>query len=144
MQIRIQDPETAMKKLEMVQLDVFTERALTGNALAVCLDGRGLSTEQMQALARETKMPILSVARGIVQDPFRSAKRLSRFDIARLVAERYPELALRLPEVRKLGHAEPFQLRMFNAAATGMAFLHISHRPANEVSWENPHGHAAS
>src|SRR6266567_3047960 len=56
MQIRIQDPETAMKKLEMVQLDVFTERALTGNALAVCLDGRGLSTEQMQALARETNL----------------------------------------------------------------------------------------
>ena len=68
-------------------------------------------------------MPILGVARSIVQDAFRSSKRLSRFDIARLVAERYPELALRLPEVRKLGHAEPFQLRMFNAAATGMAFL---------------------
>jgi len=45
-----------MKKLAMVQLDVFTDRALTGNALAVCLDGRGLSTEQMQALARETNL----------------------------------------------------------------------------------------
>jgi len=45
-----------MKKLAMVYLDVFTERALTGNALAVCLDGRGLSTEQMQALARETNL----------------------------------------------------------------------------------------
>jgi trans-2,3-dihydro-3-hydroxyanthranilate isomerase len=45
-----------MKKLAMVQLDVFTARALTGNALAVCLDGRGLTTEQMQALARETNL----------------------------------------------------------------------------------------
>lgn len=45
-----------MKKLAMVQLDVFTSRALTGNALAVCLDGRGLTTEQMQALARETNL----------------------------------------------------------------------------------------
>ncbi len=45
-----------MKKLAMVYVDVFTERALTGNALAVCLDGRGLSTEQMQALARETNL----------------------------------------------------------------------------------------
>jgi trans-2,3-dihydro-3-hydroxyanthranilate isomerase len=45
-----------MKKLMMVYLDVFTDRALTGNALAVCLDGRGLSTEQMQALARETNL----------------------------------------------------------------------------------------
>jgi len=40
----------------MVQVDVFTDRALTGNALAVFPDGRGLSTEQMQALARETNL----------------------------------------------------------------------------------------
>ena len=40
----------------MVQVDVFTDRALTGNALAVLLDGRGLSTERMQAIARETNL----------------------------------------------------------------------------------------
>src|SRR5258708_6666645 len=44
------------RRLSMVQVDVFTDRALTGNALAVFLDGRGLSTEQMQALARETNL----------------------------------------------------------------------------------------
>lgn len=44
------------KKLQIVQIDVFTERPLTGNALAVCLDGRGLTTEQMQAIARETNL----------------------------------------------------------------------------------------
>src|SRR5579864_5918152 len=42
------------KKLQIVQIDVFTECPLTGNALAVCLDGRELTTEQMQAIARET------------------------------------------------------------------------------------------
>ncbi len=40
----------------MVQVDVFTDRALTGNSLAVFLDGRCLSTEQMQALAREMNL----------------------------------------------------------------------------------------
>src|SRR5437764_7548791 len=45
-----------MNKLAMVQLDVFTDRALSGNALAVCLDGRGRTTEQMQAIARETNL----------------------------------------------------------------------------------------
>jgi trans-2,3-dihydro-3-hydroxyanthranilate isomerase len=40
----------------MVQVDVFTDRALTGNALAVFPDGRGLSTNQMQAIARETNL----------------------------------------------------------------------------------------
>jgi len=44
------------KKLQIVQIDVFTERPLTGNALAVCLDGRGLTTERMQAIARETNL----------------------------------------------------------------------------------------
>jgi trans-2,3-dihydro-3-hydroxyanthranilate isomerase len=46
----------APKKRQMVQVDVFTDRALTGNALAVFLDGRGLSTDQMQAIARETNL----------------------------------------------------------------------------------------
>jgi trans-2,3-dihydro-3-hydroxyanthranilate isomerase len=45
-----------LKRLSMVQVDVFTDRALTGNSLAVFLDGRGLSTEQMQALAREMNL----------------------------------------------------------------------------------------
>jgi trans-2,3-dihydro-3-hydroxyanthranilate isomerase len=40
----------------MVQVDVFTDRALTGNALAVFPDGRGLGTDQMQAIARETNL----------------------------------------------------------------------------------------
>jgi trans-2,3-dihydro-3-hydroxyanthranilate isomerase len=37
-------------------LDVFTETPLEGNQLAVLADGRGLSGERMQALARETNL----------------------------------------------------------------------------------------
>ncbi len=47
---------TSEKKLAMVQVDVFTEQALQGNSLAVFLDGRGLSTELMQSLAREMNL----------------------------------------------------------------------------------------
>jgi trans-2,3-dihydro-3-hydroxyanthranilate isomerase len=47
---------TAERKLSLVQVDVFTNRALMGNSLAVFLDGRGLSTEEMQALAREMNL----------------------------------------------------------------------------------------
>jgi trans-2,3-dihydro-3-hydroxyanthranilate isomerase len=39
--------------LSYLQYDVFTSEPLAGNQLAVFLDGRGLSTERMQALARE-------------------------------------------------------------------------------------------
>jgi trans-2,3-dihydro-3-hydroxyanthranilate isomerase len=39
-----------------VQLDVFTNKALEGNQLAVFTDARGLATEEMQAIARETNL----------------------------------------------------------------------------------------
>ena len=44
------------RRLPFVQLDVFTSRALEGNSVAVFLDGRGLSDEEMQALAREMNL----------------------------------------------------------------------------------------
>ncbi len=37
-------------------VDVFTQRALAGNPLAVVLEADGLSTAQMQAIARETNL----------------------------------------------------------------------------------------
>jgi trans-2,3-dihydro-3-hydroxyanthranilate isomerase len=42
--------------LDYTVLDVFAERPLAGNPLAVFHDGRGLTTEEMQALARETNL----------------------------------------------------------------------------------------
>ena len=39
--------------LSYLHYDVFTDTPLTGNQLAVFGDGRGLSTERMQAIARE-------------------------------------------------------------------------------------------
>jgi trans-2,3-dihydro-3-hydroxyanthranilate isomerase len=42
--------------LEYSVVDVFAERPLEGNPLAVFHDGRGLSDEGMQALARETNL----------------------------------------------------------------------------------------
>ena len=41
---------------EFVQVDVFTQTPLTGNALAVFTDARGLSDAEMQALAREMNL----------------------------------------------------------------------------------------
>jgi trans-2,3-dihydro-3-hydroxyanthranilate isomerase len=43
-------------ELQYSILDVFAERALEGNSLAVFHDGRGLSDERMQAIARETNL----------------------------------------------------------------------------------------
>jgi trans-2,3-dihydro-3-hydroxyanthranilate isomerase len=45
-----------VRKFRFVQLDVFTDRPLEGNQLAVFPDARGLSDEEMQKLARETNL----------------------------------------------------------------------------------------
>src|SRR5438034_8330030 len=44
------------RSYEFVQLDVFTRKPLTGNPLAVFSDARGLTDQQMQALAREMNL----------------------------------------------------------------------------------------
>src|SRR5256714_12715698 len=44
------------RRFPFVQLDVFSSVALEGNPLAVFPDGRGLSGEQMQAVAREMNL----------------------------------------------------------------------------------------
>jgi len=49
-------PTAAHQAYDYTVMDVFAESALAGNALAVFSDARGLSTEEMQALARETNL----------------------------------------------------------------------------------------
>jgi trans-2,3-dihydro-3-hydroxyanthranilate isomerase len=49
-------PPTARRTFDFAQVDVFAERPLEGNALAIFPDARGLSTAEMQALARETNL----------------------------------------------------------------------------------------
>jgi trans-2,3-dihydro-3-hydroxyanthranilate isomerase len=45
-----------LRRFPLLQLDVFTLRPLEGNSLAVFPDGRGLSDDEMQALAREMNL----------------------------------------------------------------------------------------
>src|SRR3954469_1976248 len=45
-----------MRRFRYVLCDVFTDKPLTGNQLAVFTDARDLTSEEMQELARETKL----------------------------------------------------------------------------------------
>ena len=47
---------SAPHRLQFTQFDVFTSRPLEGNSLAVFSDGRGLSDDEMQAIAREMNL----------------------------------------------------------------------------------------
>jgi trans-2,3-dihydro-3-hydroxyanthranilate isomerase len=45
-----------VKEYRFVQVDVFTEEAFGGNPLAVFPDAEGLTTSEMQRLAREMNL----------------------------------------------------------------------------------------
>src|SRR6266849_11221099 len=47
---------SSSRRFPFIQFDVFTSRQLEGNPLAVFSDGRGLSGEEMQAVAREMNL----------------------------------------------------------------------------------------
>jgi trans-2,3-dihydro-3-hydroxyanthranilate isomerase len=47
---------TSLRRFPLIQFDVFTSRPLEGNPLAVFPDGRGLSDDEMQAIAREMNL----------------------------------------------------------------------------------------
>jgi trans-2,3-dihydro-3-hydroxyanthranilate isomerase len=49
-------PATAHRAYDFAQLDVFAEQPLEGNGLAIFTDARGLTTAEMQSLARETNL----------------------------------------------------------------------------------------
>src|SRR6201986_3444427 len=46
----------ATRAYDFAQVDVFAERPLEGNALVIFTDARGLSSAEMQAIARETNL----------------------------------------------------------------------------------------
>jgi trans-2,3-dihydro-3-hydroxyanthranilate isomerase len=48
--------EQRVRRFRCIQIDVFASRRLEGNPLAVFTDARGLSDNEMQAIARETNL----------------------------------------------------------------------------------------
>ncbi len=65
---------------EFVQLDVFTQTALTGNPLAIFTDARGLNDDEMQAIARE--MNLSETTFILPGDPATEAHRVRIFTVA--------------------------------------------------------------
>lgn len=47
---------SSLRRFPFTQLDVFTSRALEGNPLAIFPDGRGLSDDEMQSIAKEMNL----------------------------------------------------------------------------------------
>ena len=63
----------------------------------------------------------------------------NKYQVARAVAKRLPDLAAKLPRKRKIWEKEHYRMRIFDAAAVGVAYLMRRrsvklHMPENETS----------
>jgi hypothetical protein len=73
-------------------------------------------------LARKSGVPVVTIPRSLERKTF-GPSCANRFDRAAAVASRYAKLESRVPEKRKLWGREPFQIRLFNAIAAGLAYV---------------------
>lgn len=70
-----------------------------------------------------------------IKKAFGGEKRLTKYQIASALAERFPELTWRLPPKRKIWQSEDYRMSIFDAAALGTAYFA---RCAKHTSKEAP------
>lgn len=88
------------------------------------------------ALAQYRRIPVRLVSTTSVREAFPDSNH-NKYQIATVVAARYPELSPRLGLRRKLWQAEKYSISIFDAAALGIAyFMHegtICENPAGRM-----------
>jgi hypothetical protein len=103
-------------------------------SVVVLRRGKDASTDEMRRWvraivakiateARRRSITYESVTTKEVQDFFGRYGNTTKHAIARIVAERFPELAFKLPSPRRPWESESYNTVIFDAAATAMTFL---------------------
>ena len=77
---------------------------------------------EIRALAKHRKIPVRVISVASVREAFPDAGH-NKYQIASVIAERYPELSPRLGLRRKLWQPEKYSMSIFVAAAIGIAYL---------------------
>jgi Holliday junction resolvasome RuvABC endonuclease subunit len=75
-------------------------------------------------LALKRKIRARSVSRLKVKQAFSESGASNKYEIAKAIAGRFPELAPRLPRFRKPWMSEDYRMSIFDAAALGVTFFH--------------------
>ena len=93
--------------------------------------------EMRNALMREgtkRRIPIRLLSRNGVKDTFPDCNR-NKYTIAAALTKQLPELAPKLPQVRKIWNSEDYRMSIFDAAALGVAYF-SRRKPSNDPSRE--------
>lgn len=76
----------------------------------------------IKRVAQRLKVPVMTIRRSLERKVF-GASCANRFDRADAIASRYASLQARVPVRRPHWKREPYQIRLFNAIAAGLAYL---------------------
>ena len=74
------------------------------------------------ALAERRRIPVRTISGGSVRKAFPDEGH-NKYQIASLIAKRYPELSPRLGSRRKLWQAETYSMSIFDAVALGVTYF---------------------
>jgi len=82
-----------------------------------------LAIHNLKAFAKRTLITVLLIDESSLHGFFSKEAKINKHDIARMVADRFPELSWRLPPKRKPWQSEPARQSIFDAASLGLFYF---------------------
>ena len=89
------------------------------------------NVEKIKRGAKRRSIPVQSLDAYRIHAFFKQRGCSNKHQIGLFLAERFPELASRVPPKRKLWQSEPHNALLFDAVATAVTFLTEESRPGN-------------
>jgi Holliday junction resolvasome RuvABC endonuclease subunit len=110
--------------MDRYQPNVVVVEDYTGKGSRRCLRIQGLIND-ISKLAAKGKIKVRSVSRIKVKQAFSESGASNKQEIAMAIANRFPELAPRLPRFRKPWMSEDYRMSIFDAVAFAITFFDL-------------------
>jgi Holliday junction resolvasome RuvABC endonuclease subunit len=108
--------------IERYQPSVVVVEDHAGKGSRRCKRVAGL-IDDIHELAMKGKVRVKSFSRAKVKKAFSESGASNKYEIAKAIAERFPELAPRLPRFRKPWMSEDYRMSIFDAVALALTFF---------------------
>ena len=96
--------------------------------------------DDMREITKREKIEPRGYSRGQIRDVFSAHGAITKYDIAKAIAEQYPDFAPKLPGPRKIWLPEHPNMSIFDAASLALTYFSCStpalDRPANQSAQE--------
>jgi Holliday junction resolvasome RuvABC endonuclease subunit len=110
--------------IERYQPSVIVVEDYAGKGSRRCRRIQGLIRD-ISKLASKRKIRIRGVSRLKVKQAFSDSGASNKYEIAVAIANRFPELASRLPRFRKPWMSEDYRMSIFDAVGLGLTSFHF-------------------